>query len=80
MCQWNNTKAIFIDNRIIDVDSCIADLVDALNKCGLKTVASCCGHGKQPGTILLKDGREVRIFSSWEDGRKVDKLFPPINT
>ena len=61
------------------VDSCIANIVYALNDIGIGTTASCCGHGRQPGSIILKDGREIRIFKNFDDARKVDKLFPPIN-
>lgn len=39
------------------IDSCIADLIVALNNGGIDTVASCCGHGKASGRIDLADGR-----------------------
>ena len=38
-------------------DPCLAPLVQALNDIGLQTVASCCGHGHQPPSIALEDGR-----------------------
>ena len=79
MCNWGQTIAISLGDKLIDVDSCIAPLVKALNGAGLETVASCCGHGKQPGTIALTDGREIRIMPDYESARQVDKLFPPIN-
>lgn len=78
MCEWNNTVIIEIDGVPRDIDRCIAGVVRALNATGLRTVASCCGHGKQPGSIVLADGREIRIFAKYEDARKVDKLFPSI--
>src|SRR5690606_39841374 len=37
----------------------IADLVRALNAGGIRTVASCSGHGHRPGNIALADGREL---------------------
>jgi len=37
-------------------DPCIAPLVKALNDGGLRTVASCCGHGSKAGRISLADG------------------------
>ncbi len=43
------------------VDSCIADIMDALNAAGIFTANSCCGHGKSDGGILLHDGRELVI-------------------
>lgn len=42
-------------------DPCIAPLVKALNDGGLPTVASCCGHGKRSGSIVLADGCELTI-------------------
>jgi hypothetical protein len=78
MCDWNNTIAITIDGKVIDVDSCLVPLVKALNELGIKTIASCCGHGKQPSNIALKDGRELIIAPDYETGRKIDKCFPPI--
>lgn len=49
-------------------DPCIAPLVKALNDGGIRTVASCCGHGKNDGSIVLADGRElvIRQFEPYE--------------
>lgn len=80
MCKWNTLKKVKLTNgQFVSVDSCIADIIQALNNTGIRTVASCCGHGKQPSSIILADGKEIRIFPDWESARKVDKLFPPIN-
>ena len=43
------------------IDSCIADIVDALQKGGMDMCASCCGHGKGLGDIYLQDGRILLI-------------------
>jgi len=79
MCKWGDTILIEVGGVPRDIDRCIVPIIRSLNIIGLKTIASCCGHGKQPGSIALADGREIRIFSEYEDARKVDKLFPPIN-
>lgn len=50
---WKNAK----------IDSCIADLVSALQKIGIDMRASCCGHNKTTGSILLQDGRKLRILN-----------------
>lgn len=34
-------------------DPCIEPLIRALNDGGLATVASCCGHGSNPGWVML---------------------------
>ena len=33
----------------------------ALNAANIITIASCCGHGKQDGSILFEDGRELVV-------------------
>ena len=48
----------------IPVDACLAPVVQALNDVGIATVASCCGHGKFPGSIVLADGREWVLAAS----------------
>ena len=65
--------------RTAHVDYCIAALVRALNGAGFITVASCCGHGNRPGNIALADGRELIIVKDYDDGRKVDTIFPDIH-
>jgi len=57
----------------------IADLVSALNKAGIRTVASCSGHGHRPGNIMLADGRELVIARDFDEARKIDAMFPGIN-
>jgi len=50
----------------VEIDSCIADLVSALQEGGIDMRASCCGHGKTKGSILLQDGRKLMII--WVGG------------
>ena len=52
-----------IKGRRQDIDLCVADLVVALNAANIPTIASCCGHGKVPATIILEDGRWLTITS-----------------
>lgn len=42
-------------------DPCLEPLVRALNDGGIPTVASCCGHGRGDGSVVLADGRELVI-------------------
>jgi hypothetical protein len=68
MCEWA------LDDVVIDpgtperhgrdgvwCDPCIAPLVKALRDAGIRSVASCCGHGRNVGSIVLDDGRELVI-------------------
>lgn len=73
MCKWGNYKNVLVkipaslsynglerwDYK--PIDSCIADIVEALNTGGIYTIACCCGHGKGNGRIDLYDGRVLRI-------------------
>lgn len=43
------------------VDSCIADIVSALNAGGVLTRSCCCGHGKHRPQIILHDGRSLVV-------------------
>lgn len=66
MCKWHGgtwrgTEIQRIKGRLYNIDTCIAPFVKALNMCGLETVASCCGHGKRHGSVVLRDGREIII-------------------
>lgn len=79
MCTWGThcTLSRHTDSRgrPITVDECIAPLVLALNDAGVPTVASCCGHGRMPGNIILADGRECVIMPNWKTARAVEKLM-----
>lgn len=57
----------------------IVDLVTALNAGGVKTIASCSGHGMRPGIISLDDGRELIIAADYAEAREVGSHFPGIN-
>ena len=37
------------------IDKCLILIINHLNKSNLKTLASCCGHGKYNSTIVVKD-------------------------
>ena len=60
------------------VDETIYELVRLLNEYYKPTVASCSGHGYQTISIIFKDNTEMRIMT-YDQARKVDKLFPDIN-
>ena len=79
MCKWGTDTLCLVpmpaeishtgDFRwaIRGVDSCIADLVNALNEAGIYTSQSCCGHGKGDGRIDLHDGRVLFITREASD-------------
>ena len=50
-----------INGRVQCIDHCIHHIVAALNAGGIRTEASCCGHGTMKGNIILEDGRTIII-------------------
>ena len=72
MCKWGTYKEVEVTivaelsctgkekRKVIKVDACIADLVEALDKGGIKMVASCCGHGKYNGNYITQTKLEVK--------------------
>lgn len=84
MCEHGDTVSIWIPTRrafgeYADVDRCVAPLVVALNAAGFETVASCCGHGHRPGSVILRDGRELVLFQSVEDAADATRGYPNIH-
>jgi hypothetical protein len=55
MCDGHSNVLVNISGKVVGVDGCIAPLVKLLNDGGYRTLASCCGHGKQPATVPLID-------------------------
>lgn len=60
---YENQVCLPLNGRTVCIDWCIHHIVTALNASGIKTVACCCGHGKQDGRIDLADGRILTIKS-----------------
>lgn len=69
-------KLLEIGRRVVEVDAEIAPLVTALNAAGMRTRASCSGHGFRPGNIILDDGREIIIARDHAEARRIGRLFP----
>lgn len=63
MCKWGSRTKVNVIRRAnpfledgwyeIFVDSCLAELVQKLNKQGIVTEQCCCGHGNQEGEIWI---------------------------
>lgn len=83
MCNEHSTAIVRLHHprldgiAIVGVDPCIASLVQAFNDAGIQTIASCCGHGHQPASIVLEDFREIRVCT-FDQARAFDRLFPNI--
>lgn len=78
MCKWGDTVRMTVTipahlshtgkdrEKVGGSDRCIAPLVEALNRGGAETVASCCGHGELPGTIILRDDTWLLVMPEWQ--------------
>lgn len=63
------------DGKMRGIDACIAPLVKVLNDVGIGTRSSCCGHGRQLGSVALADGRELIIAPDSSTARRIDQLM-----
>lgn len=73
MCKWGTTVPTKVwipadmsatgEARwcVKPIDSCVADIVRALQDGGINMRGSCCGHGKDFGNIILEDGRILSV-------------------
>ena len=83
MCQWGNDALVNLceptpvqGRTTIKVDSCIAPLVQILNDYGVKTIASCCGHGKVEYSRIIIDARSVQILPKEDGSLHVHLIMP----
>lgn len=75
--SYDGDMQVVAVGRIVDVDPCIADIVEALNRGGVPTSNSCCGHGKAPGGIALSDGRWLVVCYDHETAMKLQRAEEP---
>lgn len=76
MCDHPNREAAMVVVREgVWCDPCLEPLVRALNDGGLRTVASCCGHGKRMGNVALADGRELLIAPDYDTARSAEAVL-----
>lgn len=81
MCNQHSTTSVLVakpgqrEPIHVGVDDCIAPLVALLNQFGYPTAASCCGHNRRPGTIALRDGRELIITRGYDEARSIDAFI-----
>lgn len=77
MCERGDTVEVEVHHvgeirlGLVDVDRCIAPIIKALNKGGIATESSCCGHGERPGYIALSSGQELVFCKDKETAVKL---------
>jgi len=82
MCEHNTFAYLWLDGKLQAADQCIALLILQLNLAGIKTIASCCGHGEGYPNVTCEKGTEkklsqfgCKIVVTRQDG-KVEAYFP----
>ena len=53
MCKWGTNQEVAI-TQYVKVDSCIAHEIVELNRLGIRTEGSCCGHHRSTGQALIR--------------------------
>ena len=62
MCERGELAELYIDGATIEVDACIAEKVQSIVNVGMyETLGCCCGHGKYPPTIIVREKGTTRI-------------------
>ena len=64
-----------INGRVQCIDRCIHHIIAALNAANVATVASCCGHGNAPGSIMLEDGRCLGVYRDLKEADAAAELL-----
>ncbi len=77
---FNDQVPMPINGRVQCIDKCISQIVASLNAGGVQTVASCCGHNKTPGSILLYDGRCIGVFKNQKELEVASKAIEELGT
>ena len=63
-----------VNNKVVHIDLCVAQLVASLEAGGMRPVASCCGHGTTPPSVLLDDDTWIVVLNR-EQGLEVTKKY-----
>jgi hypothetical protein len=78
MCEWGTYEKVevTIPPHLSHTNKERREMVEmrALNEGGVTTVASCCGHHKGLGSIMLGDGRELLIAANRTEAQHVEDL------
>ena len=61
MCKHNEYSYIWLNGNLQAIDRCIAPLILQLNLTGIKTLESCCGHGRGYPNVVCESGTEEKL-------------------
>jgi hypothetical protein len=61
MCERNTFAYLWLNKELIPIDLCISSFILQLRSAGIKTIASCCGHGIGYPWVLCAKGSEDKL-------------------
>lgn len=61
MCKHGTYSYLFFDGELEPIDSCITPLILQLMSAGIKTLSSCCEHGKDYPYVICERGTEEKL-------------------
>lgn len=64
MCQWNTSDVVALppnvdtskEVRSVSLDRCLVPAIKAIWAAGFETLGCCCGHGKEPPSVIIPEG------------------------
>ena len=62
MCKHGETEWVVLQGKKVKIDKCLVPYIKALNTNGIRTAASCCGHGEIDGSVVVMLGDEYRLI------------------
>jgi len=62
VCEEGTKRKVIIEGEEVMIDACLAPLIQTLNDFGLRTIASCCGHGRTEYSYIRIDPRNVGML------------------
>lgn len=75
MCKRGDFVDCIVSGRKVQVDRCIAPIINALNDAGIITAESCCGHGEEEGHIVAYQGGQARLLVVYALGEPSIEMF-----
>lgn len=57
---------LLLNGKERGIDSCLWELIKLMNENGIKTIGCCCGHFKEPSSIVLEDETKITKQQAWK--------------
>lgn len=70
---YEHSVPMSISGRVQGIDYCISNIVASLNAGNIKTIASCCGHGRLSPSVILENDVWIVLMTEKEAKEYYDK-------